>query len=54
MQVFENADLIDVRGARCSHTRFQDINKWIVREAIALAVMNRWIWILGGLMSGGI
>ncbi|HQU84982.1 MAG TPA: YdcF family protein [Pyrinomonadaceae bacterium] len=54
MQIFENAGLADVRGARCTHTRFQDINKWISREAIALAVMNWWIGILSGLVLGGI
>lgn len=54
VQIFENANLPDVRGARCTHTRFQDINKWISRESVALAVMNWWIWILSGLILGGI
>lgn len=54
VQIFENANLSDVRGARCTHTRFQDINKWISRESVALAVMNWWIWILSGLILGGV
>lgn len=52
VQIFENAGLTDIRGARCTHTRFQDINKWISRESLALAVINWWIWILNGLVLG--
>lgn len=52
IQIFENAGFADVRGARTTHQRFQDINKWISRESIALAVMNWWIWILAGLALG--
>jgi vancomycin permeability regulator SanA len=54
IQIFHNAGLSEVRDARCTHTRFQDINKWISREAIALAVMNWWIWTLIGLILGAI
>ncbi|MCD9185487.1 MAG: hypothetical protein LUM44_03585 [Pyrinomonadaceae bacterium] len=43
-----------MRGARCTQTRFQDINKWISREAVALAVTNWWIRLLCGLVMGGV
>lgn len=52
MQIFKNAGLENVSGARCTHMRFQDINRWCAREAVALAVMNWWIWLLGGFFTG--
>jgi vancomycin permeability regulator SanA len=54
VQIFNNAGLNEVRGARCPHTRFQDINKWIARESVALAVMNWWIWLSIGLFFGAV
>ncbi|HEX8194632.1 MAG TPA: YdcF family protein [Pyrinomonadaceae bacterium] len=52
IQIFNNAGFSGVRDARCTHTRFQDINWWVFRESIALAAMNWLTWSGVGLASG--
>jgi vancomycin permeability regulator SanA len=54
IQIFNRAGFSDVRDARCIHTRFQDINWWVFREAVALAAMNLLTWASGGLLVGSI
>lgn len=52
IQIFNSAGLNEVRDARCTHNRFQDINWWVFRESIALAAMNWLIWASVGLLAG--
>jgi uncharacterized SAM-binding protein YcdF (DUF218 family) len=50
IQLFRGAGFTNIVGARCTHERFQDLNYWVAREALALAVLNWWCW--GGIGLG--
>lgn len=52
IQIFNRAGLTSITGARCMHTRFEDINRWVLRESIALAMMNWWTWAIFGTIGG--
>jgi uncharacterized SAM-binding protein YcdF (DUF218 family) len=51
-QLFESAGFTNIADARCTHERFVDLNFWVAREALALAIMNWWQWSVLGLVSG--
>ena len=52
IQIFNSAGLPNVEDARCTHTRFQDIDWWVLRESVALAAMNWWSWAVVGIVIG--
>lgn len=43
MHMFRGAGFENIEDARCTHERFQDLNYWVGREALALALIN-WYW----------
>ncbi|HKS29146.1 MAG TPA: YdcF family protein [Pyrinomonadaceae bacterium] len=47
--LFSREGLTDIEDARCTHERFEDLNYWVAREALALAAMNWWCWATVGL-----
>jgi uncharacterized SAM-binding protein YcdF (DUF218 family) len=51
-QLFESAGFTNIADARCTHERFEDLNFWVAREALALALMNWWRWGVLGLGTG--
>jgi uncharacterized SAM-binding protein YcdF (DUF218 family) len=48
-QLFKSAGFEQIADARCTHERFEDLNFWVEREALALAVLNWWQWVVIGL-----
>ena len=48
-QLFRRAGFKKIEDARCTHERFVDLNYWVARESVALAVMNWWQWVVIGL-----
>jgi vancomycin permeability regulator SanA len=54
IQLFRGAGFTNIEGARCTHERFQDLNYWVAREALALAVLNWWCWGAIGLGLGAL
>jgi uncharacterized SAM-binding protein YcdF (DUF218 family) len=51
-QLFRRAGFTDIADACCTHERFVDLNYWVARESVALAVMNWWRWAAIGLGAG--
>jgi uncharacterized SAM-binding protein YcdF (DUF218 family) len=51
-QLFRNAGFESIADARCTHERFEDLNFWVGREALALALLNWWQWAVAGLAIG--
>jgi uncharacterized SAM-binding protein YcdF (DUF218 family) len=49
IQLFKGAGFDSIEDARCTHERFEDLNFWVAREALALTVMNWWQWAVAGL-----
>lgn len=49
LKLFRVAGFNDIQDARCTHERFEDLNYWVARDALALTVMNWWHWIAIGL-----
>jgi uncharacterized SAM-binding protein YcdF (DUF218 family) len=49
IQLFRAAGLTEIEDARCTHERFEDLNFWVGRESLALAVLNWWHWAAIGL-----
>lgn len=54
IQLFRGAGFIDIKDARCTHERFEDLNTWVARDALALAIMNWWWWGAIGISSGAL
>lgn len=54
IQLFRGAGFKNIEDARCTHERFEDLNFWVARDAIALALMNWWQWAAIGLSLGGL
>lgn len=52
IQLFKGAGFDSIESARCTHERFEDLNYWVAREALALALMNWWQWTLIGVVAG--
>jgi uncharacterized SAM-binding protein YcdF (DUF218 family) len=52
MQLFRSAGFANIQDARCTHERFEDLNYWVARDALALTVMNWWQWAAMGLGAG--
>src|SRR5947209_7854352 len=51
-QLFRSAGFSDIEDARCAHERFEDLNFWVAREALALALLNWWQWAAIGIGIG--
>ncbi|HKC63097.1 MAG TPA: YdcF family protein [Pyrinomonadaceae bacterium] len=51
-QLFRNVGFKNIADARCTHERFEDLNFWVGREALALAVLNWWQWVVTGISIG--
>jgi vancomycin permeability regulator SanA len=51
-QLFRRAGLTNIADARCMHERFNDLDFWVARDALALALINWWHWALMGLGLG--
>lgn len=51
-QLFRRAGLMNIADARCLHERFNDLDFWVARDALALALMNWWQWTPMGLGVG--
>jgi uncharacterized SAM-binding protein YcdF (DUF218 family) len=49
MQLFSSAGFINIEEARCTHERFEDLDFWVAREALALTLLNWWQWMAMGL-----
>jgi vancomycin permeability regulator SanA len=49
LKLFRGAGFNDIQDAHCTHERFEDLNYWVARDALALTVMNWWHWIAIGL-----
>jgi uncharacterized SAM-binding protein YcdF (DUF218 family) len=52
IQLFRSAGFANIQDARCTHERFEDLNYWVARDALALTVMNWWQWAAIGLVAG--
>jgi uncharacterized SAM-binding protein YcdF (DUF218 family) len=52
IQLFRSAGFADIQDARCTHERFEDLNYWVARDALALTVMNWWQWAAMALGAG--
>lgn len=53
IRIFELAGFPgDIFDARCVHTRYQDLNWWCMREALFLAKLNWWQWLVLGVILG--
>lgn len=50
--LFRKAGLTNISDARCTHERFEDLDFWVAREALALAIMSWWQWAAAGLCVG--
>lgn len=53
-QLFRGAGFTEIADARCTHERFEDLNFWVGREALALAYVNWWHWAAAGLVAGAL
>lgn len=53
-QLFKGAGFTEIADARCTHERFEDLNFWVAREALALAAVNWWQWGAMGLGVGAL
>jgi uncharacterized SAM-binding protein YcdF (DUF218 family) len=53
-QLFRSAGFEKIEDARCKHERFVDLDFWVARESLALAVMNWWRWAATGLGLGAL
>ncbi|MDX6694180.1 MAG: hypothetical protein QOF02_1783 [Blastocatellia bacterium] len=42
--LFRGAGFTNIEDARCVHERFQDLDYWLAREALALAIVYYWYW----------
>jgi uncharacterized SAM-binding protein YcdF (DUF218 family) len=52
--LFRGAGFTNIVDARCTHERFQDLDYWVAREALALALMNVWWLLATGLGIGAL
>jgi uncharacterized SAM-binding protein YcdF (DUF218 family) len=52
IQLFRGAGFNNIQDARCKHERFEDLNYWVARDALALTLMNWWHWAAIGLVAG--
>jgi uncharacterized SAM-binding protein YcdF (DUF218 family) len=52
LRLFRQAGFTDIQDARCTHERFEDLNYRVARDAMALAVMDWWYWLVIGLGAG--
>lgn len=44
IHLFRGAGFTNIEDARCTHEQFEDIDYWVAREALALALINWWYW----------
>ena len=51
-QLFRSAGFSNIADARCTHERFEDLDFWVGREALALAALNWWQWTVTGICIG--
>jgi vancomycin permeability regulator SanA len=51
-QLFRRVGLMNIADARCTHERFNDLDFWVVRDTLALALLNWWQWTLMGFGVG--
>jgi vancomycin permeability regulator SanA len=51
-QLFRGAGFTRIEDARCTHERFEDLNYWVARETLALALLNWWRWAAIGTAIG--
>lgn len=51
-QLFRSAGFSNIADARCTHERFEDLDFWVGREALALAALNWWRWAVTGICIG--
>jgi uncharacterized SAM-binding protein YcdF (DUF218 family) len=42
--LFRGAGFTNIEDARCAHERFQDLDFWLARESLALAIVYYWWW----------
>jgi uncharacterized SAM-binding protein YcdF (DUF218 family) len=54
IQLFRSAGFKSIEDARCTHERFEDLDFWVAREAMALAIMSWWQWAAIGLSIGAL
>lgn len=54
IHLFREAGFTQIEDARCTHEQFEDINYWVAREALALALINWWYWGAIGLSCGAL
>lgn len=52
IQLFRAAGFNSIEDARCTHERFDDLDFWVAREALALTLMNWWHWAAIGVCVG--
>jgi uncharacterized SAM-binding protein YcdF (DUF218 family) len=52
IQLFRGAGFTNIEDARCTHERFEDLNYWVARDAVALAIRNWWWWSATGVSLG--
>jgi uncharacterized SAM-binding protein YcdF (DUF218 family) len=52
IRLFRGAGFTQIEDARCTHERFEDLNYWIARETLALALINWWSWGAIGTLIG--
>lgn len=52
IQLFRGAGFGRIEDARCTHVRFEDLDYWVAREALGLALMNWWQWAALGMVAG--
>jgi uncharacterized SAM-binding protein YcdF (DUF218 family) len=51
IQLFRRAGFTSIQDARCTHERFEDLNYWVARDALALTLMNWRQWSAIGLVA---
>ena len=54
IQLFRKAGFTNIRDARCTHERFEDLDYWVARDALALTIMNWWHWAIIGFGAGAL
>ena len=54
IQLFRGVGFTNIQDARCTHERFEDLNYWVARDALALTIMNWWHWAGIGLFAGSL
>ncbi|HEX8888953.1 MAG TPA: YdcF family protein [Pyrinomonadaceae bacterium] len=53
-QLFKSAGFEQIADARCTHERFEGLNFWVAREALALAVLDWCQWVALGLAAAAL